>query len=499
MKRKLLLVALLALPLLLAGGALGLRLLGPKLISVAPPSGRAIGAFDHPRTETSMLAVRVAVPVALVARIANEQAQEEFEGSGSGEIHRRVKNGAYAWKARRGEISVENTGQALRFSTGFAGGARFRGEVDARIVSIPIDTSAELQGVAMADASPRLTPDWQVDPGLVPVIQLTDAKVGLGGLGNIDLGGMLGGHLGDWLREAVRKNTPAIRRQLDFRSDIEGLWRAGHVSRQVSEDPAVWLSVTPTSVLLSPIDYSRSDLVAVSIGIASETYLANRDPGEPLPGPLPDLVRLDEPLITELNLPVIVSERELNELLAGESFDFETGLGGAIEVSRLEARVGQEGYLDLKLDLFARQGGASRGVRGEVWVRGRPVIDEEAQTLGFTEVSLTMETRDGLSATAAWLLEGILVRALESQLRLDMRDYQAELAEEVHKALAESDLPAGIGVSLSELDIRLSDIYTVTRHAPGGEPDPAIVIVVQAIGEVETFVGDEVLSHFGEP
>lgn len=86
MKRRIFFAALLAVPLLLVGGAFALRLLGPKLISVPPPSGRPIGELDHPRAETSMLAVRVAVPVDLIARIANEQAPEEFEGADSGEI-----------------------------------------------------------------------------------------------------------------------------------------------------------------------------------------------------------------------------------------------------------------------------------------------------------------------------------------------------------------------------------------------------------------------------
>jgi len=494
MKRKTFLLLLFAVPVLLISGAFALRLLGPKLINVPPPSGRPIGEVDHPRVEPSLLAVRVAVPVSLIGRLANEHAPEEFEGSDQGEIHRRVKNGAYAWKARRGDIEVENTGTALRFTTAFAGGARFRGEIDARIVTIPLDTTAELQGLAAADSALQVTPDWQVDPGLVPMIRLTDASVGLGGIGNIDLSGMLGGHLGEWLREAVQKNTPAIRRQLDFRAQVEELWQAGHVSRQVSTDPGVWVSVKPTSILLAPVDYSHPDRIGLAIGIASETYIGNRDPGTPQPGALPDLVRHEGHFTTELNLPVIVSERELNELLAEESFDFDAGLGSAIEVSQLEAKVGQGGFLDLKLDLFARQGGASRGVRGEVWVRGRPVIDIEDQTLGFSEVSLTMETRDGLSATAAWLLEGILVRVLESQLRLDMKDYQAELEEEVHKALAETAFPPGIQLSLQNLEIQLTDIYTVTRHAPGGESDPAIVIVVRAVGGVETVVGEEVLS-----
>jgi len=499
MKRKLLLLLLVLVPLLTLAGAFSLRIFGPKMIAVAPPSGRPIGEFDHPRTEASLLAVRIALPVSLVARLANERAPEDFQGSEQRDFHQRIRNGGYAWQARRGEISVENTGAALRFATPFAGAARFQGEVDARIVRIPLDTTAELKGLAAAVVTPEVTPAWEVDPKIIPEVTLSEAAIGLGGIGNLDISGMLGSTIGQYAQNELQKLAPALRKQLSFRNEVEGLWREAYLSQKVSEDPPVWVSVTPSSVLLGPVDYRQADRISLSFAIASETYLTNRDPGMPVPAPLPDLVAHNGPLATELNLPLVVSERELNEVLGEQRFEFETGIGGAIEVSGIEAQVGEAGFLNLKLDLVAKQGGAGRGISGGVWVRGRPMIDIEKQTLGFSEISLTVESQNALSSTAAWLLEGMLVRTLENQLRLDMNDYQAELEEEIHQALAEMDLPPGIEFTLQDLEIQLADIYTVTRHHPEGENDPAIVVVVRAVGGVETLLGDELLSLLPEP
>src|SRR5690606_38952892 len=134
-----------------------------------------------------------------------------------------------------------------------------------------------------------------------------------------------------------------------------------------------------------------------------------------------------------------------------------------------------------------------------IWVRGRPVIDYEKQTLGFSGVELTLETRDKLTGAAAWLLEGLLVKGLEAQLRVDLNDYKAELDEEVQKAIAKADLPEGIDVSLRNLDVHLVDIYTITRHVEGGEPDPGIVVVVRATGDMSTRINRLDLKRDKDP
>jgi hypothetical protein len=105
-------------------------------------------------------------------------------------------------------------------------------------------------------------------------------------------------------------------------------------------------------------------------------------------------------------LPLVIRLAELNELLAKEDFEIDTGIGTKIQVSGLAAEVGQGGYLNLKLELEADRSRLGRGVAGTIWVRGRPVIDYEKQTLGFTGVELTVETRDQLTTAATWLLEG---------------------------------------------------------------------------------------------
>ena len=481
---------LVALAILAVGGLIavfvGARILGPRLISVVAPSGTPIGEYDSPRPERSLLGLGIAIPVSVINEMANAEVPPRFEGSEVKDFHKRIKNGAYSWDVTRGEIVFQNNGSGLAFSVPFTGTATLKGEIDAAILTIPIDGKADLGGKAGGILAPEVLPDWNVNPNLVPELQLDKAALQLGQLGRIDVGEFLGGSLGQFLQKETRKITTAVRKSLNLRREVMKLWNEAHLVEQVSDDPPLWVSVTPRRLLLAPINYAVPEQISLAVAVESETYLSNRAPAAPTRTPLPEMSPLAEASGTDLRLPFVLSMTELNEVLAKEDIEVDTGLGTKIRITGLSAEVGQGGFLNLKLVIEADKSRLGRGVAGTIWVKGRPVIDYEKQTLGFSEVELTVETRDKLTVAATWLLEELLVKGLEAQLRVDLNDYKAELDEEVQKAIVEADLPEGIDVSLRNLEVSLTDIYTITRHAEGGEPDPGIVLVIRATGDMST-------------
>ena len=489
---------LLALIIILLGGILSIplmtRVLGPKMIFVSPPTGQPIGEFDHPRSETSVLAVNLLMPVSMMNQLANQKAPEKFSGTGDKSIHKRLQNGRYAWEAARGPIEFQNTGQALAVAAPFAGVAQFAGEIDAKILMIPLRTNAEIGGHLGGTMTPVVTPAWQINPQFVPQVHLSKAVLSLGQLGSMDVSDLLGSSLGQYVQREAGKLAPALGKELDLRSEVEELWEEAFLSQMISDDPKAWLRATPRDIQLAPIDYSVPDQLGLTIAIRAETYVTNRDPGPPAPAPLPDMVPLPAPVPTDLKLPVIVSVSELNQVLSTENIEFDTGVGTKVEVQGMEARIGQNGMVNLKLILQADKSRIGRGVAGEIWLRARPMIDYEEQSLGFTNVELTVETRDTLTTAATWLVEELLVKGIESQLRVDLDDYKAEINEEVQKGLQIADLPEGIDVSLENLEVNLADIYTVTRHFESGEPDPGVVIVIRASGDMETRINNLVLE-----
>lgn len=492
--KKILLVAAIVIVGGLASIVITSRVLGPKLISVSAPTGQPIGEFDIPRKENSQLAVDVVVPLDSLARIANERIPREFEGADQKTVHERIKDARYAWKVARGDLAISNTGESLAFAAPFGGAAKLQAKIDASILTLPIDSDVELGGTIGGTLQPVVTPGWQIDPALAPSVQLTKAQLSLGQLGTVDASGLVGSSVGSYIQKEARKLVPAIRRKLAFRREIAQLWRQTYLSRPISDEPPVWLRVEPTGISATSIDYTQADRISFTVAVQSETFVTNRDPGVPEPRELPDLVTSPQPLATDLKIPLIVSVAELNQVLAGENIDLDTGIGTRIEISGMQAEIGQEGLLNLKLQLQADKSRLGRGVAGEIWVRARPVIDYEEQTLGFADVEFTVETRDKLTSAAAWLLEGLLIKGIEGQLRVDLDDYKEEIDEEVQKGLETANLPEGLDVSIENFDLRLVDIYTVTRHSEGGPDDPGVVVVVQATGDLETRITEKFLQ-----
>lgn len=498
MKKVMLILAALVVAALLAV-FVGARILGPKLISVVAPSGTPIGEFDVPRPETSLLAVNIAVPVTLLNEIANAEVPPRFEGGEEKNFHKTIKEGSYAWDVTRGEIQFQNTGSQLAFSVPFEGTAQVKGNFDAKILSVPIDGTVDVGGTAGGTLVPEVMPDWQINPNLTPTLDLNKAALSLGQLGKMDISDLLGSSLGKYLQRETRKLTPSFKKSLNLRREVTKLWDQAYLSERVSDEPPLWVQVTPQRLLVAPIDFSEADQISLTVGVQSATYLTNREPAAATRAPLPEMLPLEGPTGTELNLPVVISMAELNEVLKAESFEIDTGIGTKVAVSGLEAEVGQNGLLNLKLNLEADQSRLGRGVAGSIWVKGKPVINYVDQTLGFTEVELTVETRDKLTGAAAWLLEGLLVKGIEAELRVDLNDYKAELDEEVHKAIAKADLPEGLDVSLKNLEVKLTDIYTITRHSADGPPDPGIVLVIRATGDVGTRIDQLILKADKEP
>jgi hypothetical protein len=477
----------------------GARFLGPKLISVVAPSGTPIGEFDVPRPETSLLAVNIAAPVSLLNEIANAEVPTRFEGSEEKNFHKTIKEGSYAWDVTRGEIQFQNTGSQLAFSVPFDGTAQVKGNIDAKILSVPIDGTVDVGGTAGGTLVPQVMPDWQINPNLTPTLDLNKAALSLGQLGKMDISDLLGSSLGKYLQRETRKLTPSFKKSLNLRREVTKLWDQAYLSERVSDDPPLWVQVTPQRLLVAPIDFSQPDQISLTVGVQSATFLTNREPAAATRAPLPEMLPLEGATGTELNLPVVISMTELNEVLKTESFDIDTGIGTKVAVSGLEAEVGQNGLLNLKLNLEADQSRLGRGVAGSIWVKGKPVINYVDQTLGFTEVELTVETRDKLTGAAAWLLEGFLVKGIEAELRVDLNDYKAELDEEVQKAISKANLPEGLDVSLKNLEVKLTDIYTITRHSADGPPDPGIVLVIRATGDVGTRIDQLIIKADKEP
>lgn len=276
--KKILLILLAVILLGIGGLIVTTKFIGPRIISVSPPTGDPIGEFDTPRPETSLFAVDIAIPLSMLVETANEQAPERLQGREQKNFHKRIKDGGYAYDIARGKIEFQNQGNGLAFGAAIEGAAVISGKIDAKILTIPVNSRVELGGIVGGKLAPVIEPNWQVNPNLTPYLNLTKANLNIGGLGGIDISELLSGSLSGFVQSEAQKLTPSLKKRFDLRNEVSKLWTQAYLSEQISDDPPVWMNVDPKLILLSPIDYTNPEQLGVTVAIQSETFLTNREP-----------------------------------------------------------------------------------------------------------------------------------------------------------------------------------------------------------------------------
>jgi|GEM_PF-480154 len=481
--------------LLAASAVVTARYVGPHLITVPAPSGEPVGKFDLPRSEESVLALRVEVPLSLLETEFDEELPRRLEGQDRANLHRRFRDGAYAWAVERGEVTLRNASDGIAFTVPIAGAARVTGSLNAEFILLPVDGTTQFRGGVTGVMRPRINSDWQVVPDAEPVLELNDAELNLSGLVRLDIRNLLESQLNTILRRKLLGDENGTAGLVDLRKELRPVWQRMHLAEQVEDEPEVWLTIDPHEIALAPLDFQSPDRIACTVVIRSHTLVTNFAPEQPKPEPLPSLARVDSIPSTRLRIPLVIDMARLNETLGRESFSTTDSRGGNVTFSRIEAIVGREGFVDIGVHVEAERGLLGRGVDGMVWLEGRPVIDYDEQTLAFADLGYTVETRDRLTSATSWLMQDVIVKTIERELRIDLDDYQDRLGEEVRKALESPALPDGLGLTLNEPHIRLSDVYTTTRAAPGTERAPGLVLVVEASGDVSVALSGDFTSR----
>ena len=213
--KKLLIILGAVLVMLVFGVPVTTRILGPRLIYVSAPGGKPLGEVDAPRSETSLLAVSIGIELATLAALANEKVPPKFEGVEEKDFHKNLKGGSYAWKVARGPFAFQNHGSHLTFAAPIQGAAQFQGTLDAKIVQIPLNTTAEIAGIAGGTLSPSIAPDWSINPNLTPALNLSQASLSLGSLGKLDVSDILGSSIGQYIQQEAQKLAPALSMTLE--------------------------------------------------------------------------------------------------------------------------------------------------------------------------------------------------------------------------------------------------------------------------------------------
>lgn len=450
-------------------------------VDVEPPAESGEGQYRVPKRERSSLAVRLDLPLDVLARMANEQIPDDISGMEQKNLHQRIRNGQVQYQIVPGDIAFRNSGVNLGFAVPIRGAALASGDLDIRFLQLPIQGRADLAGTIYGTIQPRLTPDWRVTPNLIPDLDLTQAEFTLGGLGTIAAE--------EWIERAanpmIQEEAEKLAQSLDLRQDAQEIWNRVHLNEKISEDPEAWVVVDPLSISMGPIDYANSQTLSVTLGMEADSYVASQPSNVFYPETIPDLVVSDDKNIsTNVRLPIIADLESVNRKLRDQSFRESNSLGAFVEITEPRVRVGGDGFIFVGIHLLADSGRFGRRMTGRIWLKGKPELDVVNQVLGISEVDLTRETREAMPASAANAIRRMLTQAVEDDLKVDLGEFLPMAEAEIQKQLTVNS-PEGVDLIVERPRLKLLEVYTVSRVTEEStSPTPAIVAVIGATGSV---------------
>jgi hypothetical protein len=235
-------------------------------------------------------------------------------------VHRRVlffrvnaNCDIYGYVNRSGPVSLYGRGDRVYGSVPIYGALEGQG---ANRFTARIHGQTEASATIEAGAHPELTKDWSVDLNFSDGFHWSEPPV-MHVLGrDIQLSKYAEPRIHDQLAR-VRERALAAARRLDLHGKAEAAWQHAFTPVQLSDDPPMWLQLTPQSVAFAGVRASSTVLSGSLQLSGSAATVVGRAPAGVTPTPLPALGHeVSEPGSFDVILPVHVGYDVLKDKIA---------------------------------------------------------------------------------------------------------------------------------------------------------------------------------------
>jgi Domain of unknown function (DUF4403) len=263
--------------------------------------------------------------------------------------------------------------------------------------------------------------------------------------------------------EARVRNDPFIERAA--RAEWAKLCRAISLGAAGQGLPDLWLEIRPTRAIAAQPKID-ANAVTLLVGVQAETRIVPSEtkPNCPFPAQL-DLVPQANEGTLDIAVPIDIPFPEVSRLLEaqikGKTFP-EDGSGSfATTIKQAVVAASGDRLLISLLVNVKKRGFFALGADATVHVWGKPVLDQTAQVLRFTDVALDVESQAafGLLGEAAKAAVPYLQRTLAEQAVIDLKPFAADAKKHIAAAAAQFvDQARGVDTDITINDLRLLGI-----------------------------------------
>ncbi|MEM1296918.1 MAG: DUF4403 family protein, partial [Verrucomicrobiota bacterium] len=280
---------------------------------------------------------------------------------------------------------------------------------------------------------------------------------------------------------------PELNKESGWKRSLVQIWADLHRVEKIDRDPPFWVSIRPTGVAMSPLDYSDKTQVQAVFGIDVEVIAHLAEPPPPPTQPLAQLVI--QPGLSprsDLLIPAVVPLDVANEHIKRETVEIDIGDSDKVTLSQIDLKVLDSNEVLVRAEFTATRGLLKRKTEGVLLFKGKPMIDLETQQLAFSNLDFTLETQGMLEKSAVWLLKPGLRNEMAKALRFDFTKDLGKATRSANDAFRKFKRPKGLDGKIALENLKVEDVYMIRSGEPAGD---AIVVLLGAEAAATLKVG----------
>jgi hypothetical protein len=448
----------------------------------------------QPLTGNSVVLAPAAIALSAISEALEREAPRNLSGKPQNPVSKLLSNTQLNFTVNRGPFAVSGqpgvltvttplTGQfqALGTLTGgvgtgvaAAGGAignLLGGNLGQQVQNLAgkaFDEHTDISGTVTTTARPTIAANWRLAPNLAAQVNVVDVVLPIGGLKL-----SVANEVKPVLDTLVHQQTGALEGALRANPFIENAARAewAKICRAISLGaagqgmPNLWLEIRPRrAIAAQPQIDSRA--VTLLVGVQAETRIVPSEtkPACPFPQQL-DLVPQSDQGHVAIAVPIDIPFTEVSRLLetqfAGKTFPEDGSSAFAVTVKQASIAAAGDRLLISLLAHVKKSGLFSIGADANIYVWGRPVLDQDRQILRFADVALDVQSQAafGLLGAAAQAAAPYLQKLLAERAMIDLKPFAADAKKRIATAVGNLAAQApGLRASATVDDLRLVGI-----------------------------------------
>jgi hypothetical protein len=422
-----------------------------------------------PATSRSFVMAPVSISLAAIRDAADRAAPRNFSGKADNPAAKVLQNADIGWTATRGPIAATGTDDMLSLTTPLTGKINITGSLSSKatgavndaigsllgadaakhVGSINIkalNASAELKGDVIITSRPKLAAAWRVEPNLSAQVNLGDTSLTVAGA-KVNVPAEIKPVIDKTVGEQLNAVGQRVRADPTLEHVARAQWAKACRSMPLqgagatAAMPPLWLEFKPTRALATQPKVDASN-ATVTIGIEAETRITSAETQPDCP--FPDKITIVPPtpggldIAVPIDLPFTDVSKIIDSQLAGKTYP-EDG-SGPVEVTIKRASIAAAGErLLISLAVHAKEKSSLLGFGGDATLQiwGRPVLNQEQQTLQLTDIELAVESEAafGLLGTAARAVVPRLQEALMHQASIDLKPFATNARAKISEAI----------------------------------------------------------------